>query len=234
MGKVGESEADQKIHDLGATIDHERIDREHEDTVLRTQLSGLRQEMDGEKAERIADLTASKRQLSSLDAQLTQQIRDLRHNLDAEQSDRFAMCERMERSCIDLQLTVDSTKAAEDAITKELERVVRLNSQAVEAETKERTNMFDEYNRSTSEIRTSWSALRNELADEKDERIEEISVLRAIMQSFDQKVNVQFKDYKTNLENEMTERIHSNEVLEKRLNELRKAVLVTINGPGAK
>merc|ERR1712007_278849 len=230
MGKVGESEADQKIHDLGATIDHERIDREHEDTVLRTQLSGLRQEMDGEKAERIADLTASKRQLSSLDAQLTQQIRELRHNLDAEQSDRFAMCERMERSCSDLQITVESTKAAEDAITKELERVVRLNSQAVEAEAKERINMFDEYNRSTSEIRTSWSALRNELADEKDERIEDISVLRAMMENFDQKVN----DYKTTNENEMTERIHSNEVLEKRLNELRKAVLVTINGPGAK
>jgi len=140
----------------------------------------------------------------------------------------------MERSCSDLQITVDSIKAAEDAITKELERVVRLNSQAVEAETKERINMFDEYNRSTSEIRTSWSALRNELADEKDERIEEISVLRAIMQNFDEKVGSQFKDYKTTLENEMTERIHGNEVLEKRLNELRKAVLVTINGPGAR
>jgi len=94
--------------------------------------------------------------------------------------------------------------------------------------------MFDEYNRATSEIRTSWSALRNEIMGEKDERIEEISVLRAIMQNFDQKVNVQFKDYKTTLENEMTERIHSNEILEKRLTELRKAVLVTINGPGAK
>jgi len=47
--KLGESEADQRLHDLSAAIDHEKIDREHEDTVLRTQVSGLRQEMDGEK-----------------------------------------------------------------------------------------------------------------------------------------------------------------------------------------
>jgi len=186
------------------------------------------------KTERIADSTASKRQLSSLDGQLTQQIRDLRHNLDTEQSDRFAMCERMERSCSDLRITVDSNKAAEDAMAKELEKMVRLNCQAVETETKDRINMFDEYNRSASDIRTSWSALRNELVGEKDERTEEISVLRATMQNLDQKVNVQFKDYKTALESEMTERSHSHEVLEKRLTELRGAVMVAVCGPGAK
>jgi len=85
--KVGESEADQKAHDLGAAIDHEKVDREREDTALRTQIAGLRQEVNGEKDERIADTAASKRQLSSLDGQLTQQIRDLRHSLETEQSD---------------------------------------------------------------------------------------------------------------------------------------------------
>merc|ERR1719231_1013812 len=86
----------------------------------------------------------------------------------------------MERSCSDLRITVESNKAAEDAIAKELEKVVR----AVEAETKDRINMFEEYNRSTSEIRKSWSGLRKELAGEKDKRTEEVSVLRATMQNF--------------------------------------------------
>jgi len=131
-------------------------------------------------------------------------------------------------------MSVDSKKAAEEAITKELEKAIRSNKQAVETETKDRMNMFEECNRATSEIRTTWSAVRNELAVEKDERIEEISALRAVMQNFDQKVNMQFKDCKINLENEMTERMSSNERLEKRLAELRGAVLVAVRGPGAR
>merc|ERR1712063_245261 len=108
-----------------------------------------RQEIVGEKDERVADMAANKRQLSSLEGQLTQQMRDLRHNLDAEQSDRFAMCERIEKSCSDIRISVDSNRAAEDATTKQLEMAIRSNRQAVEAETKDRINMFEEYNRST-------------------------------------------------------------------------------------
>jgi len=231
--KMGESEADQRMHDLGAVIDHEKIDREREDTALRTQFAGLRQEIVGEKDERIAEMAASKRQLSSLEGQLTQQMRDLRHHLDTEQSDRFAMCERIEKSCSDIRISVDSNRAAEDAVIKELEKTIRSNRHLIEAETKDRITMFEEFNRSTSEMRTTWSAFRNELASEKDERIEEISALRVVIQNFDQKVNVQFKDYKIGLENEMTERMSSNERLEKRLAELRGAVLVAVRGPGA-
>merc|ERR1712063_74658 len=193
-----------------------------------------RQEIVGEKDERVADMAANKRQLSSLEGQLTQQMRDLRHNLDTEQSDRFAMCERIEKSCSDIRISVDSNRAAEDAVIKELEKAIRSNRQAVEAETKDRMNMFEEYNRSTSEMRTTWSALRNEVVVEKDERIEEISALRAAIQNFDQKVNLQFEDCKIGLENEMTERMSSNERLEKRLAELRGAVLVAVRGPGAR
>jgi len=232
--KMGESEADQRMHDLGAVIDHEKIDREREDTALRTQFAGLRQEIVGEKDERIAEMAASKRQLSSLEGQLTQQMRDLRHHLDTEQSDRFAMCERIEQSCSDIRIGVDSNRAAEDAITKELEKVMRSNRQAIEAETKDRINMFEEHNRSTSEMRTTWSAFRNELVVEKDARIEEISALRAVIQNFDQKVTAQFKECKNSLESEATERITSNEMLEKRLGELRGAVLVAVRGPGAR
>merc|ERR1712137_1297000 len=231
--KMGESEADQRMHDLGAAVDHERIDREREDTVLRTQVAGLRQEIVGEKDERVADMAANKRQLSSLEGQLTQQMRDLRHNLDTEQSDRFAMCERIEKSCSDIRMSVDSNRAAEDAVIKELEKTIRSTRQAVEAETKDRINMFEEYNRSLAEMRTTWSAFRSELASEKDERIEEISALRVVIQNFDQKVNVQFKDYKIGLENEMAERMSNNERLEKRLAELRGAVLVAVRGPAA-
>merc|ERR1712063_66640 len=121
-----------------------------------------RQEIVGEKDERVADMAANKRQLSSLEGQLTQQMRDLRHNLDTEQSDRFAMCERIEKSCSDIRMSVDSNRAAEDAVIKELEKTIRSTRQAVEAETKDRINMFEEYNRSIAEMRTTWSAFRSE------------------------------------------------------------------------
>jgi len=179
---------------LNATSDRDKIDREHEVTVLRTQVSGLRQEIDSEKAERPADMMANKLQLPPLDGQLTQQIRELRHNLDEKQSDRVAMCEHMERSCSNLRIAVDINKAAEDAITKGLEEVVRLNSQAVEAETKERINTFDKYNRSTAEVRTSRSALRTGLW------VRRTRELRRYLWC-----KLQFKDYKTALENEMAD-----------------------------
>merc|ERR1712196_138774 len=108
------------------------------------------------------------------------------------------------------------------------------NRQATETETKERTNLFEENHQSLAEIRQMLSNFRGEVVSEKEDRIEDVSAIRMLLQSFDQKVMVQLREIKVGLENEMSERVSTTEKLEKRLAELRGAVLVAVRGPGAR
>merc|ERR1712137_652314 len=58
-----------------------------------------------------------------------------------------------------------------------------------------------------TEIRQMLSNFRGEAMSEKEERIEDVSALRMLLQNIDQKVMVQLRECKVGLENEMGERI---------------------------
>merc|ERR1712211_113067 len=136
--------------------------------------------------------------------------------------------------CNDIRGIIEADRAAHDITAKDLDRAIKQNRQATETETKERNNLFEENHQNLTEIRQMLSNFRGEAMSEKEERIEDVSALRMLLQNIDQKVMVQLRECKLGLENEMSERITNTERLEKRLAELRGAVLVAVRGPGAR
>jgi len=201
---------------------------------VRAQIAGLRQDLSNEKNERAADMSAYKRNLSALEGHTAQQIKDIRQTLESEMSERVMANERTEIVCNDMRSVIAADRAAQEATTKDLDKAIKQNRQATETETKERTNLFEENSHNLTEIRQMLSNFRGEVMGEKEDRIEDVSAIRMLLQSFDQKVMVQLRECKIGLETEMSERTTNTERLEKRLAELRGAVLVAVRGPGAR
>merc|ERR1712007_166622 len=216
--KTSELDIEQKIQEISAHGEHERGDRERESAAVRAQIAGLRQDLGAEKDERAADIAACKRNLSSLEGHVTQQMKDVRQSLESEMSEGI----------------MEADRATQNVVVKDLDRAIKQNRQATETETKERTNLFEENHHSLTEIRQILSNYRQESASEKEDRIEDCSALRMLLQNLDQKIIGQLRDCKLGLENEITERVMNTERLEKRLTELRGAVLVAVRGPGAR
>merc|ERR1712137_1050970 len=232
--KTSESDLEQKIQENAALGEHDRGDRERENAAMRAQIAGLRQDLGSEKDERAADIAACKRNLSALEGYTTQQIKDIRQSLDSETSERVMAHERTETVCNDIRGIIEANRLAHDITAKDLDKVIKQNRQATETETKERNILFEENHQNLTEIRQMLSNFRGEAMSEKEERIEDVSALRMLLQNIDQKVMVQLRECKVGLENEMGERITNTERLEKRLAELRGAVLVAVRGPGAR
>merc|ERR1712007_397374 len=232
--KASEADLEQKIQESAAANEQDRGDRERENAALRAQIAGLRQDLGNEKDERAADLAVCKRTVSALEGHFAQQLKDLRQILESETSERIAASERTDIVCNDIRAIIEAERASQDALIKELDRAVKQNRLATETETKERTNLFEGNHQSLTEIRQMLSNFRGEGLSEKEDRMEDVSAIRMLLQSFDQKVMVQLREIKVNLENEMSERVSTTEKLEKRLAELRGAVLVAVRGPGAR
>merc|ERR1712137_1249642 len=231
--KACEADLEQKIQEAAASNEHDRGDRERENAALRAQIAVLRQDLGNEKDERAADMAVCKRTVSALEGHFAQQIKDLRQILESEASERITANERTDTVCNDIRAIIEADRAAQDSILKDMDKAIKQNRQATETETKERTNLFEENHQSLAEIRQMLSNFRGEVVSEKEDRIEDFSAIRMLLQSFDQKVMVQLREIKVNLENEMSERVSTTEKLEKRLAELRGAVLVAVRGPGA-
>merc|ERR1712137_1528273 len=141
----------------------------------------------GEKDERAADIAACKRNLSSLEGHITQQMKDVRQSLESEMSERIMANERTETVCNDIRGIIEADRASHDVVAKDLDRAIKQNRQATEMETKERTNLFEENNHSLTEIRQMLSNFRQESVSEKEDRIEDCSALRMLLQNVDQK-----------------------------------------------
>merc|ERR1712012_396575 len=142
--------------------------------------------------------------------------------------------ERTETVCNDIRGIIEANRLVHDITAKDLDKAIKQNRQATETESKERSSLFEENHQNLTEIRQMLSNFRGEAMSEKEERIEDVSALRMLLQNIDQKVMVQLRECKLGLENEMSERITNTERLEKRLAELRGAVLVAVRGPGAR
>merc|ERR1712063_162523 len=98
----------------------------------------------------------------------------------------------------------------------------------------ERISLFEENTQTLTELRQMLSNFHGETVSEKEDRIEDISAIRMLLQNFDQKVMLQLRELKNGIEHEISERATNIERLEKRLGELRGAVLVAVRGPGAR
>jgi len=232
--KASELDIEQKIQENAAAGENEKGDREHENAVLRAQIAGLRQDLASEKDERAADFAAGKRATSALEGQVLQQMKDIRQILESEIAERLMGNERTETVCNDIRAIIESDRAAHDVIVKDLDRDIKKNCQATETETKERINLFEENHQALTELRQMLSNFREEVMSEKQDRIEDVSAIRMLLQNFDQKVMAQLRGCKNGLEREIAERVSNTERLEKRLAELRGAVLVAVRGPGAR
>merc|ERR1712064_6837 len=184
--------------------------------------------------ERAADIAAAKRSSSALEGLLLQQLKDLRQTLESEMSERIVGNERTETTCNDIRAIIESNRAAHGATAKDLDRAIKQNRQATETETKERISLFEENNQTLTELRQMLSNFHGEAVSEKEDRIEDISAIRMLLQNFDQKVMLQLRELKNGVEHEISERVTNVERLEKRLAELRGAVLVAVRGPGAR
>merc|ERR1712007_31512 len=214
--------------------ENERGDRGRDNAMLRAQLAALTQGLGIEKDERAADIAAAKRNSSALEGLLLQQLKDLRQTLESEMSERIVGNERTETTCNDIRAIIESNRAAHDATAKDLDRAIKQNRQATETETKERISLFEENNQTLTELRQMLSNFHGEAVSEKEDRIEDISAIRMLLQNFDQKVMLQLRELKNGVEHEISERVTNVERLEKRLAELRGAVLVAVRGPGAR
>jgi len=232
--KASELEIELKIQENAASGENERGDRERENAVLRAQIAGLTQDLGIEKDGRAADIAAGKRSASALEGLLAQQMKDVRQILESEMSERIMGNERTETMCNDIRAMIDSDRVAHDATAKHLDRAIKQNRQATETEAKERTNLFEENNQTLTELRQMLSDFHGEATREKEDRIEDISAIRMLLQNFDQKVMLQLRQLKNGIEQEVGERVTNTERLEKRLAELRGAVLVAVRGPGAR
>merc|ERR1712007_36078 len=230
--RTAELEVEHLTRDLVAALEHEKSDRERDDITLRNQIANLRQELSGEKEDRSGDIALCKRSLITLEGNQMQHFKELRHYVDSEASERVALNERLDLVCSDIRATMEADRAAQGVTTKDLERAIIKNRQANDAEIRDRVMCFEEHTHNLNEMRQMLSSARVELGAEKEERIEDVSAMRLAIQNFDQKVVMQFRDFKIGLDNESGERINSNEKLEKRLAELRGAVLVAVRGPG--
>merc|ERR1712063_32528 len=167
-----ESDIEQKMQENAASSENEKGDREHENAVLRTQVAGLRQDLENEKEERAADIAAGKRSTSVLEGEMVQQIKDIRQICELETSERITGNERTESVCNDIRAIIESDRAAHDIIAKDLERATKQNRQATETETKERTNLFEENHQTLTELRHTLSNVHGEVTSEKEDRIE--------------------------------------------------------------
>merc|ERR1712137_1397766 len=231
--KASESDMELKIQENAATGENEKGDRERENGVLRAQIAGLTQDLGIERDERAADIAAGKRSSSALEGLMVQQMKDVRQILESEMSERIMGNERTETMCNDIRAIIESDRAAHDATAKDLDRAIKHNRHATETETKERISLFEENTQTLTELRQMLSNFHGETV-KKEDRIEDISAIRMLLQNFDQKVMLQLRELKNGIEHEISERVTNVERLEKRLAELRGAVLVAVRGPGAR
>merc|ERR1712137_799134 len=227
-------EKEDRINELSTLRRNLHVEDGKVKQALEDAKHSLELEASNEKNERAADMSAYKRNLSALEGHTAQQIKDIRQTLESEMSERVMANERTEIVCNDMRSVIAADRAAQEATTKDLDKAIKQNRQATETETKERTNLFEENSHNLTEIRQMLSNFRGEVMGEKEDRIEDVSAIRMLLQSFDQKVMVQLRECKIGLETEMSERTTNTERLEKRLAELRGAVLVAVRGPGAR
>jgi len=223
-----ELEMERLTRELSATIEQEKNNRERDDAALKNQAVGLLQELAREMQEHASVIAICTRGLATLEGQQ----KELRDSIELEASERIAASERVDRTCIDLRVSLEADRVAQNATTNDLERAITKNQRANEVEIRDRTTSFEEHTRNFIALRQEMSNIRTEVVGEKEERVNDVSDLRNVLKSYDQKLTNQFKDFKLGLEYESGERLNSNERLEKRFIELRGAVLVAVRGPG--
>merc|ERR1712137_105541 len=218
--------------ELVATFEKEKNVRDRDDAALKNQIAALQHEFATGKEEHASGIAWCKRGLGTLEGQQTIQFLDLQRAIESETSERITANKRMDMAWTDLRVSIEADQAAQNAKTKDLERAITKNRQAYEAEVRDRIALFEEHAHNFSELRQTTSNIRTEVAGEKEERVNDVSDLRNVLQIYDQRVMNQLKDFKVGLEYESGERLNSNERLEKRFTELRGAVLVAVRGPG--
>merc|ERR1712064_107784 len=148
-----ELEIEHLTHELVATTEQEKKDRERDVATLKNQITALRHELSGEKEGYASDLALCKRGLGTLEAQQTWDVKDLRHAIESEASARMAANDRLDTACTDLRVSIEVHRASQNAATKDLETAITKHQQAIDVKIRERSTVFEEHNRSINDMR---------------------------------------------------------------------------------
>jgi len=196
------------------------------------QLTKLHQDLAAERDERLTGVSANKRALQSLDGTVTQQLKDMRHTLETEVVDRESGDDRSLKLNAEIRASVESERIAREAAVKELEKSQKTSRLALDQERNDRAGAGEDLNAAIADLKTIVIQTKKETNDQIDDQHDELSQLRGSLQKFESKVSIEFSDVRTALDNEIHYQKSSLEKLDKRLMELRGAVLVAVRGGG--
>jgi len=226
--KIAEEDGERTKQELKQLIQLEKADRDREDNSLRMQMANLREDMSFEKECHSNAISSIRSALQLSDVKNEERHKSIQDDLKREIENRLNAHDKLDREGMDLRTGVAADRVTQEAAIIEVQRSLQLARQALDLERTERVEVHDECNRILKEQRSQLATLKQDVSAERREQIEEITVIRSSLMNYDRKVEKQFQDFKTVIENEVNERVSCNENLEKRFSDLMKVVITTV------
>jgi len=226
--KIGEEDAERTKQELKQLIQLEKADRDREDNSLRMQMANVREDMSFEKECHSNAISSLRSALQLSDIKNEERHKGIQDDLRMEIEDRINSHEKFDKEGMDLRTGIAADRVTQEAAIIEVQRSLQLARQALDLERTERVEVNDECNRILKEQRSQLANLKQDVSAERREQIEEITVIRSSLMNYDRKVEKQFQDFKTAIENEVNERVSCNDNLEKRFSDLMKVVITTV------
>merc|ERR1712137_1134771 len=121
---------------------------------------------------------------------------------------------------------------ARETALKEIENLQKGTRLAMDQERHGRTSSEETMTELIVEVRNLIQQYKRETCEQIDEEHDEIDQLRQFLQKLESKINLDVSDVRATFDNEILVHRNSIEKLDKRLVELRGAVLVAVRGGG--
>jgi len=227
-----DAELEANTEELRSNVDQEASERERQDMALKVQVTKANQDLVAERDERVAGEIASKRALQTLDTAMNQQFKDIRHTVEAEVEEREGGGDRMMKLCVENRALIEAERNARETALKEIEMLQKGTRLAMDQERHGRTSSEETMTELIIEVRNLIQQYKRETCEQIDEEHDEIDQLRQFLQKLESKINVDVSDVRATFDNEILVHRNSIEKLDKRLVELRGAVLVAVRGGG--